>query len=102
MKIRAYVNHGRWVADCPDPSCRGAELVEPDVPFVCGSCNMSEFIKKRKGKVYKNKHTVTFPSWKDKIEQILVVRPTENRNWWTGESVAELRRENKEHGLSEA
>lgn len=102
MRIKAYVNHGRWVAECPDVGCRGAELVKPGVPFVCGSCHRSDFLKKGNGKEYGHKHSVQFPAWKETIERILAVRPTENRNWWIGEAVSDLRRENRKHGLPEA
>ena len=33
--VLAYVNHGRWVADC---ACNGGELVAPDEMMLCGSC----------------------------------------------------------------
>ena len=36
---RAYVNHGKWKADCPNPVCNGAEAVHLEGPqFWCGSC----------------------------------------------------------------
>lgn len=98
-KIYAYMNHGRWVADCP--KCTGAEIVEPNKPFVCGSCCMDDFVNKRRGLPHKNGHDVIFPEWKDRVDATLKVRPLENRNWWLGESLEELHRENKEHGLPE-
>jgi len=36
---RAYVNRGRWIADCPRPHCGSAELLDPWQPvFLCGAC----------------------------------------------------------------
>lgn len=35
----AYVNHGRWVADCPADECLSAELLMPGTTTVlCGEC----------------------------------------------------------------
>lgn len=37
--VRARIDAGRWVADCP--RCQGAELVSRTRPvFVCGSCGL--------------------------------------------------------------
>lgn len=39
QKAVAQINHGRWLANCPDPTCNGAELIHLDNPaFFCGSC----------------------------------------------------------------
>jgi len=35
MSVKARLNHGRWLADCPD--CNGAEIVRPGYRFICGS-----------------------------------------------------------------
>ncbi len=80
--VQAYVNHGRWVADCP---CNGAELVAPKQEMLCGSCGM--------------KHTVEFPKQRTKIEETLNVRPPHNQNWSVGETVDSLVAENIENGL---
>ena len=82
--VNAYINHGRWVADCP---CNGAELVAPNHNMLCGSCGAE--------------HTVKFPSPKtrQKIEELLEARPHGlNRNW-NGEPVKELQAENIEQGI---
>jgi len=35
--VEAYINDGRWIAECPH-HCGGAELVDPDWPFfVCSA-----------------------------------------------------------------
>jgi hypothetical protein len=84
-KIQAYVNHGRWVADCP---CNGAELVDPDHKMLCGSCGAE--------------HDVQFPGPKTRarIEELLDLREPMFRNW-TFEPVSELEAENIEHGIWE-
>lgn len=89
----AYVNHGRWVADCPT-GCGGAMLVEPDMPFVCGNCFNAELHGKWRA--------VLWPDDKAGIETELEKRPLPHTaNWLPGETVADLRRENREHGLGE-
>lgn len=33
----AYVNHGRWIADCPKPFCGNAMALDPkQARFICG------------------------------------------------------------------
>jgi len=35
MTVSARLNHGRWIADCPN--CRSAEIVYSGHPFICGN-----------------------------------------------------------------
>ncbi len=82
-QVAAYVNHSRWVADCP---CGGAELVSRHRDFLCGSCG--------------GQGTVQWPRPRKQIEAALLERPVEGtRNWWPGETVAMLRAENLEAGI---
>ena len=83
--ILARIEHGRWIADC---ECRGAEFVDPEWPvFVCCSCGAGP-------------RPVAFPGDRHQIESELMKRPVRpNRNWNPGETVADLRRENKERGI---
>ena len=88
--LKARIDHGRWLADCP--YCRGAELVTLDDPvFLCLSCGnvvcMSQFLP------------VQFPNEqrRNRIEELLIIRPLPNRNWRTGESVEDLKRENRKN-----
>lgn len=89
--IEAYVNHGRWVADCPD--CNGAELVKLGSIFRCntgihyGSCPAFEYM-------------VLFPPHWEIIQTVLSVRPMINRNWDSRDTVEKLKRDNFAHGLS--
>lgn len=84
--VLAYVNHDRWVADC---LCNGAELVAPGETMLCGSCGAQ--------------HTVKFPGPKTraKIEHLLGLRETRNRNWHPDETVSELEAQNIENGIWE-
>lgn len=91
LVIQAYVNHGRWVADCP--FCTGAERVSLDRPqFMCLSC----FNAAAGGRWLR----MRLPRWRGLIEAELLKRPrVQNRNWRPGETVASLRKENREHGI---
>lgn len=74
----AYVNHGRWVANC---SCGGAELVAEGKRMVCGSCGLNS--------------PVTFPPNVGAIESVLHARKgTAVKNWTPGETVEMLEAEN--------
>ena len=112
--VYAQVDFGQWVAECP--VCDGAESVMPEEPiFYCFSCgNFENHGKPRK---------VIFPSEKEMkdIEKILLERPVKvrrgaheiertlnaepviidkhgvlSRTWVPGETVSDLRKENKE------
>jgi len=88
--VQAYVNWGRWVADCPH--CRGGAMVvsRVDPVFWCVKCGM-------RGHPWRS---VAFPGNADDIEALLVMRPDmANRNWRPGETVDGLRRENIEHDV---
>ena len=84
--ISAYVNRGRWVADCV---CNGAELVTVGQEMLCGSCGA--------------RNTVKFPGSKtrEEISRLLLRRDVFNQNWFTDETVDELLAQNIETGLWE-
>ncbi len=84
---RAYINHGRWVVDCP--KCNGAGLTSRTIKVACCfDC----------GSVYT---TVSFPRNAKKIEDVLLRRTDEASRNWTTESIKELLEENKIHGVSD-
>lgn len=87
----AYVNHGRWVADCPF-GCGGAELAMDD-RFICRECRNAEARHRPIPLVW------PAPGDVDAITAVLVVRPILNRNWNLNESIGALLVENVEHGL---
>lgn len=83
----AYVNHGRWVADCPTPGCGGAMLVLRGGEFLCGTCFNAEI-----GGEYR---PIEWPADPEAIEALLVVRPLPvHMNWAPGEPLAVLAAEN--------
>lgn len=86
----AYVNHGRWVADCPTPFCTGAAVLMPGAPYLCGNCLNAEC-----GYRYR---LVEWPIQRREIEDILSARLLpENANWRPGETIERLALENEVH-----
>ena len=82
--MNAYVNHGRWVADCDTPYCTEAQRVQPGAVFLCGNCGQS--------------YQPTFPDDKVLIDAALdrrIVPATQN--WMVGETVNDLINENRQH-----
>ena len=91
----AKINHGRWIADCPNcPAGTGAEFVDPNFDlFFCMSC----------GNVLVNERIrrVDFPPPPQvaEIEAILEPRPLKNQNWEPGETLEQLLAENQAGGI---
>lgn len=89
----AYVNHSRWVVDCP--FCNSAQIASPDDRrFVCCDCLNATVA----GRFVE----VVWPAAAERaqIEQLLLARGgVANRNWSPGETAAELRLENAAHGV---
>lgn len=83
----AYVNHGRWVVDCP--FCGSAQhAAKTDHRFLCSECGNAE----ARGAWL----PVRWPRDAKKIEQVLDERPREaNRNWRPPEKLSVLKSENK-------
>lgn len=82
--LSAYINRGRWVADCP--VCLAGIACTPAYPRgCCLECGLL--------------YTIRFPPRRGDIEQLLLRRPVVNRNWWPHESLADLARENAERGV---
>jgi hypothetical protein len=96
--VLAYVNHGRWVADCVDPLCGGALCVDREYPYyLCVTCGNA----RQDGAWLR----VTFPEDADAIEALLLRRPARdgweatNRNWLPGTTLEELEAENTANGV---
>lgn len=92
----AYVNHGRWVADCPH--CNGGIMLDPTWPLAAclgAGCH----------RVFR---AIAQPAEWAQIEEILAVRPVPHQHWGYErgvarsltapvQSIADLHRENAEH-----
>ena len=84
--LAAYVNEGRWVADCPN--CGSGIALDRD--WADGRCL---------GLAYGFVYPITWPSNADAIESALIVRNRLNQSWVTTETVSDLHAENTAHGL---
>lgn len=118
METQAYLYSGEWVADCPRPDCSGAEFLFdatfPMLPagpgnprnirkgvFACTNCQQLA--------------SIAWPaeSFMDQARELLALRPVPStRNWYPadhpgalrfriphGQSLEELREENRAHGI---
>lgn len=97
--VAAYINDGRWVAECP-AGCGGAIVVsETQAIFICPDCGSPE-----NGN---NWYAVDYPAQKGAIEQVLLKRPARApdrahlRHWLPSETVADLKRQNRSRGFPE-
>lgn len=95
--VIAYINHGRWVADCPGWCGNALVVSQADPYFICSECGSVE----NGGRWY----LVVFPDEKNEIEEALLRRPERDgfrawsRNWHPGESVERLKFENADMGV---
>ena len=85
MPTVAYVNYGKWVADCY--WCKKGMLTRPDWGIACcGECGARYAAG-----------MVQFPSDAAVIERLLLVRPNrDNQHWDNKQTAADLERENRE------
>lgn len=99
-EVNAIINQGRWLVECPTPDCGGALIVSEQTPFFfCPYCANES----NGGKWCK----VAFPppAQKREIEALLLKRPARrdfeafHRNWRPGETLTQLRAENKMAGI---
>ena len=87
--VAAYMNHGRWVIDCP--ACNTGWLVRPETPSLLVDGRGGVHHGCKCGDVL----IVQFPAEKMAIEEQVEKRPNLiNRNWRAGETIADLRLEN--------
>jgi hypothetical protein len=87
----AHVNHGRWIARCP--FCPSAQHVSKNDPrFFCAGCLNAAVDNRTVPVAWTDKH--------ERIEELLGARPfVTTRNWFPHETLKDLARENKEHGV---
>lgn len=121
--VKARLNWGNWIADCPIHGEGVAEMVEPGKDFICSRCYPGVHAQKRiahpqdlaqrisvpdletreaeikraeaDGHIYQ----VIFPPDVQKIMAIVRMRPLGNMNWRPGMTLDDLRNENKENGV---
>jgi hypothetical protein len=97
--LDAEVNHGTWIWLCPcklgastDPPLGGGVVFFDCLVGWCPCCGNAETGGRWR--------PLRVPDERDAIERVLSSRPdVETRNWWPGETVAELERENAANGV---
>jgi hypothetical protein len=97
--IDVEVNHGLWIWRCPcthaalNDQLSGGGMAFLDCPLGwCPTCENAETVGRWR--------RLRFPPERTEIERVLALRPDpETRNWWPGETLAELAAENAEHGI---
>jgi hypothetical protein len=78
MRARAHVNHGRWIASCPNPDCNGAEELHPWSGYQCGHTACAVTVHPETVFHCSYCRTVAAVDWPE-----LQKRPrVENRNWF--------------------
>tara|TARA_Y100000310_G_scaffold134170_1_gene133177 strand:- start:289 stop:618 length:330 start_codon:yes stop_codon:yes gene_type:complete len=98
-EVKAYVNHGRWIAECPSGCGHALVVSEAEPVYIC----LSPTTMCPDPKVW---HQVKFPWAKKIIERELLKRPARaplfatTRNWNRGETVRQLQAENRAQGIS--
>ena len=101
MRGPVYVNHGRWVVECPAADCRAAIDVSDRLEWGVVTCDCQD-----RSVCYHNadpcghKILVGWPTNWQEIDRILGAREDPlNRNWLPGETVEDLKAENLLHGM---
>lgn len=92
-----YMNHGRWVVECPSLVCGGAERVLPWQALVVCVCRDRDFCQHPSpcGTIIQ----LDWPADWQQIQTVMADRSIINRNWVPGETVEQLRGENMAYGL---
>lgn len=118
--VKVYMNHGRWIVDCPKHGNAGAmEVKEGEKEYIAPCCYpnvLASFPVMRDGQIkmiadisaratakrlaIKNDdvYEIVFPEKLEEIKAIMEKRLMSNRNWTT-ETLAALKKENKVHGV---
>lgn len=87
LDVFARVNHGRWIADCPN--CHGGASTHPDWKLAC--CSECGCVMRH----------VVFPDAYQSIERALLCRSVRHtQNWVAPETLDDLLQENTHHGVS--
>ncbi len=83
--VPAYMNHGRWIADCPGP-CSGGAVAMPGLE--CDECHVLG---------YYTMVIPILPTNVDEIETAMSIRPEARTRNWTAESVDALHAETRDY-----
>ena len=107
MNVQVYLNHGRWVIDCP--VCNSG-LMAKDSFMVCVACypnlmSKHESSRLRAVKVATMQGNLLELNWPDnkyEIDEVVKDRPVVNQNWKPneGNTMESMRAENAAHGVA--
>lgn len=120
-KVQAYLNHGRWLVDCPKHGKNGTLEVSPTTTEYVAPCCYPGVIATFMGVVNKQMqivpdvsarstayrrareageiYEVVFPEDMQEIMSVVSERPIPNQNWVQEETVEILQAENEENGV---
>lgn len=88
IAVEAQISHKRWVVACPSPGCYGAQLTAPDDRrFMCVECGNAAVGRKWRPVIWPEEHA--------QIGAILDERPADVAHWSPGETLDDLRAENR-------
>lgn len=92
----AYLNHGRWVVDCPADYCYAAyKVVGSALRCRCENDDTCGHVGRCRTPIH-----IAFPDDAAEIKRITDLRPDRaTRNWYPGETTDQLVAENMEHGV---
>jgi uncharacterized Zn finger protein len=100
MKAAAYLNQGRWVADCPVPYCAGAERVWPELRHLSDGREYGIYRDKMHCAECGTVSDVVFPDEREQIDRVVSARKVPStRNWNPGETLSDLDAENQIMGV---
>jgi hypothetical protein len=99
LRIPVFLSWGRWVARCPRPGCHNAEQFgQCDDNSLGGLTGQTFRCRQEKGGCGLQ-CAVDWPANIESIEYMVRARPVAARNWFPGETVEDLMRENVENGF---
>lgn len=100
--VTAFIAGGSWVARCPRAGCFNAEKYGVCDDGSLGGLRELRFICREDKGGCGFTCRVRWPEDRAAIENLLSARELRaNRNWLPGESVADIHRENLDHGIRE-
>lgn len=99
LSVPVYLSWGKWVARCPRPGCHNAEQFGQCGDGTVGGLSGTSFWCRETHNGCGLKCGADWPGNIEDIEFMTRARPVAARNWFPGETVDDLLRENLENGL---
>jgi hypothetical protein len=99
LRVPVFLSWGRWVARCPRPGCHNAEQFGRCDDGTVGGLTGRGFVCRPSHNGCGLEAAADWPANLDDIEYMTRARPVAARNWFPGETVEDLMRENVTNGL---